>query len=1102
MVGMGGNEIDIKRTLLQIKTSDRNVQHRFRTHYNSIIPGVFKKSALLEMCRVAGIHAPARLRKAVIFERLIGGLLLMTRMRGGAGGIPIASARPGTPVIPGTIPTATPRLKTVGRRAARTADTLHNPTSSTSLSSRPRTAGIRVLGTHIALTQRPNTASSITHKSTPKIMHSPRVSSDLFTSELPILYDFESERDFIYMMKAATNPFQNHVLLNLFDILDIPGYLVYDNAFYMFTNVDISADKQTKIVNNLISFITDQTRSLDDVVSRNPLMTSLQPLVFETHEEPDIASRHDIIRVLASYITTKCILSYVATTHVHESAGLIDEASAVHFVLLELYHKRTHKGVGGVLDISNIFSTIHFNNAFSCFTLMKQHLETRDKDNCPNIWWANHHHCQGEMGKQYGGGDSSMPPSNMHPANFIIQRNFEKICGFVAIFTMISKSGNLNKFFTNTIEQHHTKIEADIASYQKNIEKIVKISDTTNESIATEINETLEAYGAHKLRLDRNNADISALQMHYNTANSTVVRFSALVKIELLQRVEKSIAESIHAINKHVTTLTIKFKENVINRDNLVNAIQHMQGLATKSLEKTRKLKAHMEVLFAMENNLNILIDSAASVSTANFLSINFKSHRLLDQLQNLFPESLQWSNQVNLHYLYNYTLNLFEAAGVPPTDISIVTSKKGANLKYECKYGINAKETNGTRQHLYVHMLCDAETSTNLCIPLNDNTPQMTTHPFKTDIKGYTFDLGGFVFTSLLNRGSFVNHAISGFKSNELQYIYNGYYDPDNLTLPCAPIESPTWKELFSGTDYILSMTGECGLTEASTANATSSMHFKYPFHGYFGFGIMTKQPYSTDPISSPVTQNTSIDVATLKTHYVENYNAKLINVVKTTIQSFDNDSTLDQIYKILQPTQTPIYKNNAILYTSDAYAEPLYGCIDCIIMNIRNWVCEKAAFGDLYNHIPFEHMKAQATMWFGNDLYSPMFINIIIHVAATVYDDMLFKMHSTSNIKLDPSTPQFTKFISHGIDGTKNSVFNIIKYMYVPLSIVRVVKASMLSREADPTRLEKWLLSKCVELCIHHTTTTPIATDDNIQLHVTRIIEKITNMIVDTRS
>ncbi len=101
---------------------------------------------------------------------------------------------------------------------------------------------------------------------------------------------------------------------------------------------------------------------------------------------------------------------------------------------------------------------------------------------------------------------------------------------------------------------------------------------------------------------------------------------------------------------------------------------------------------------------------------------------------------------------------------------------------------------------------------------------------------------------------------------------------------------------------------------------------------------------------------------------------------------------------------------------------------------------------------------------------------------------------MHSTSNIKLDPSTPQFTKFISHGIDGTKNSVFNIIKYMYVPLSIVRVMEASI----ADPTILEKWLLSKCVELCIHHTTTTPIATDDNIKLHVTRIVEKITNMIV----
>jgi hypothetical protein len=73
----------VKRALLQIKTSDRNVKHRFRTHWETIQPRAFKKTTLLAMCKSLEIYAPIRLRKGDVFERLIKGLLLRAQMRGG-----------------------------------------------------------------------------------------------------------------------------------------------------------------------------------------------------------------------------------------------------------------------------------------------------------------------------------------------------------------------------------------------------------------------------------------------------------------------------------------------------------------------------------------------------------------------------------------------------------------------------------------------------------------------------------------------------------------------------------------------------------------------------------------------------------------------------------------------------------------------------------------------------------------------------------------------------------------------------------------------------------------------------------------------------------
>ena len=78
----------IKRILLQIKTSDKNVNHRFRTHWTTIKHGAFRKIALLNMCRDLGLVCPSRLRKNEIFEKLL------TRLVSKSGGALPASPSP------------------------------------------------------------------------------------------------------------------------------------------------------------------------------------------------------------------------------------------------------------------------------------------------------------------------------------------------------------------------------------------------------------------------------------------------------------------------------------------------------------------------------------------------------------------------------------------------------------------------------------------------------------------------------------------------------------------------------------------------------------------------------------------------------------------------------------------------------------------------------------------------------------------------------------------------------------------------------------------------------------------------------------------------
>ena len=58
---------EIKRMLLQIKTSDKNVNHRFQTHWETIKPGSFTKVALLRMCSHLGISCPTRMCKGEVF---------------------------------------------------------------------------------------------------------------------------------------------------------------------------------------------------------------------------------------------------------------------------------------------------------------------------------------------------------------------------------------------------------------------------------------------------------------------------------------------------------------------------------------------------------------------------------------------------------------------------------------------------------------------------------------------------------------------------------------------------------------------------------------------------------------------------------------------------------------------------------------------------------------------------------------------------------------------------------------------------------------------------------------------------------------------------
>jgi hypothetical protein len=1001
-----------------------------------------------------------------------------------------------------------------------------------------------------------------------------------------MLFDFEIEQDTLIALYCTIDNGHdlNGALLKLVDALSVPGYLVYDNASTMFTemtNID-HAKIGPLILNFLNGNECDYLQYFETLVrSQGPrqfhptLFSQIvqlveskkqglfleylpspggnQTFVAAVHDLQDDTSPqrwasltdilnghiHEMFLVFTSYILTKCIMSYVIFDLYKSKKPAITDTVAVHIVLTKLYNAISSQRGGtqeqedGGATLSSlfdeIFSQANFERAVKCFNSMQNHLATRGDTITPDIiWWVNPLYTVEPLTQvDRVSRVSPMSPVSpvspvlptsevqfMHPANFIIQRDFEMICGFIAIFTMLSKSPILEGFFIKSLEKQASSLGAQIIIYKKGIEDFEAHKGTTNlkiESIRAAINVKLNEFGAANAMSEDAQSNLERIK-DYETLPlhlPKLFRHGLNIKMKKLEEIRNSAQAKVFEISAAVRTLTTGYKlivDETNQLDKYISSTKTILVEASEALDKNRKYSQYMSVLFKMKYNL-----SGLTAATADVLSINFKSHRLLDQLQALFPETLRWSNHVSMRYLYTYALDLFKAAGVDARQMSIMTSKTSDKLdanggkQYDCKHYIN--KTSENSDHLYVHVLCE-DMPTYLCIPMETIESQTCANIYDTSVEAdadaRSFTLGGFVFSSQFKSGDTCNHAICGFRDDSnTHFVYNGYYDRDNKKLPCPPMHVP-WGKLFSGQAYYLSG-GDCLMKDTRTHTHNPSpgvrdMVFEYPFNGYFGFGIVSSSIVSTEEPTPrkrsppPHDQLPPIEpdlktVINLKNHLVEKYNTKLLGDILTILQKVVTPNSselvemLDEIYELLKPTRSLIAIHGGIIVIDKSYPNALLECIEFIVLNIRNWACEFAVLNTVYEFRAMDEVKRIAKQWFHDDSFCNLewFIDIIIHVSIEIYAET-----QRHNVQVMPGTMSDlvpAERYGYGIDGIVNMVFNIVKSAYVPVSILNVLH----KHGYNSVQVNAWVIKKiCTVLTDHGISSTETCYPKDLnQLH-----------------
>jgi hypothetical protein len=628
------------------------------------------------------------------------------------------------------------------------------------------------------------------------------------------------------------------------------------------------------------------------------------------------------------------------------------------------------------------------------------------------------------------------PSFAMHPANFIVQSHLEMICGYVAIFTMISKSPDLNAFFQETLKTQKERLEACVTA--ENYSKVLEDRQTNLEFIHTNLI-TLDRHG---LTLFEKLTEITGGTGEYKSS---------------IKSVEDQISELAICIDK-LKADPILFDESL-----------------QKAIADHEIFTIHMQPLLNMSFN----VETITADDFSKMPSIHFDIHRLLDQLQSLHPESLQWLPYgASSTALYMYAIHLFVAAGMNADAISVVyTHKKEKRLDDEFVGSVILQTHNPSAKHLYAHFLNERLIHTpKHIVPFSMTKLQ---NPFNATIINRHVKLCGFVVASSGNPC----HAISGFENNNTQFLSNGHTDMDTIVFPC-PVNKLGWGNFCNGKPYYIVL-GKCGIITTPTEPDNSIM-FKYPFGGFFGMGIIEQSGVieksdSHGPISAandPIQQRlTPGDL----NKYISNFNEHIIEELRIIMDSMTEvRAKLDNMLTVLQPSLTSLHvQPNKYMYIDESMRS-MRSCIHIIVMNLLYLACEIALDKKPDIRATIEQTRIMALNAL-NNAYGGYIIDDIIRVAATKYEYACSYFKPTLG-----SDHQETDSLRrpHTIDIIVDTIFKASKQIYLPADIANgyVKYHRHMKGNHDVTQ---WIQGKVV------------STDVDIILHTTRVVKKVGRML-----
>jgi hypothetical protein len=792
-------------------------------------------------------------------------------------------------------------------------------------------------------------ASSSTTKATP----APKIGSIIYEPEasyisISNLYKTRSERK---QATDASTKTRRHsgapspkdtnsdLISKLLHALSVPDYVVYDWA--------------TQLCNG------DKLRNSNYAVSSFLNSATYEP------------GNAEMERIYKSYILTQCIIHYTTQT-----LGITDftNDNVTIFAMEYTLAKLVNADADADVDVSTVFSEASFEFAYDNFSQLYSD-ET--------AWW---YRSQSQTDLQIGRGSN-------HPATFIVQAPTERICGFISIFTIISKCGELQEFFK-------TSLKANISKKK--------------ELIAGKNGEQLQLYIEQEIRTFKFIMSNLAILIEKNNVKA-----------------KQKYAPNIAYIGKEIDKLE-KYIKPTLDTDGIIQ-------YCNKSVDASQAFFMYVMDLFHMSNNVDTMINQDFS----QIASARFNTHRLLDHLQRLYPNLLQWFPfGATVITLYMYTIHMFILAGVDAADISVVYSKKN-----QCK--IFVQQHVSQKQHLYVHFLIDDSdaydpmdimTQKELELQQCDDVFNVATGTGDND---NTLNLGGFVFVSTPAKKGGSCHAICGYQNSGQQYLYNGYNDLDNPTLPCAALQTPTWSELFSGRDYFLGTTGKCGMhTDAGIrpADISKYLRFAYPFSGFFGIGIHRVVGQEQEQGQGQEQANAS-NINLLQNAYIANFEKHTCQEINKILENESSITTkLDALYDLCESSGMflDLYLEPAVRIESSP--GNLKFCIKVIIEYLYCCACEYVLTSPKSKvDIDVGKVKSLAKRALENtyvDLFDSTdsmcnILEIIIYVAARYFKDLQNEIATTLDVPDIASVNEayLSKKLTHTID----VVFNFVKPIYL---------------------------------------------------------------------